>query len=106
MTLQADLNALETDAGTWDDVSETIATASNSTWALALGLGDWSWAASPTGLEDEYDAFVEHVRGLLSLGATRTSTIAGALRTVKRSYESTDASVRDDYVGLWDPISG
>lgn len=106
MTLQADLKALENDAGTWDDVATALASASNATWGLALGLGDLSWAALPTGLDTEYDRFLEHVRGLLSLGTTRTSQIAGALREVKASYESTDATVRDDFTGLWDPVSG
>lgn len=106
MTLQADLKALADDAATWDDVSSSLASASNATWGLTLGLGALSWAAQPTGLEDEYATYVEHVRGLLSLGTTRTSEIAGALRKVKASYESTDASVRDDFDGLWEPVSG
>ncbi len=106
MTLEADLKALETDAGTWQGVSETLSSASSATWSLDLGISQLSWAAQPTGLDTEYDAFVEHVRGLLDGGTKNTGEIAAALRLVKASYESTDASVRDDYVGLWNPISG
>ncbi|GAA4675489.1 hypothetical protein [Nocardioides nanhaiensis] len=100
--LQSDLDALAADAATWDDTSTALNQASLDALFLTLTVSDMSWAAEVTGLLDTYSDFRTHVSGLLGEGATNTGEIAEGLRAVKRSYESTDASVRDDYVGLWD----
>lgn len=106
MTLQADLNALETDAGTWDTISSTLAFAAGSADGLTLGTPQLSWAAEVTGLTTTYADFQDQVAERLRQGEANTSELAGGLRQVKRSYESTDTTVRDNYVGLWDAASG
>ena len=105
MTLQADLTALATDATAWDTISTTLSDAADAADALTLGTAELSWAAEVTGLTATYAEFQALVASRLRQGSTNTDQMADGLRLVKSSYESTDASVRDDYVGLWDAVS-
>ena len=99
---QADLNALEQDAQTWDGVAEDLGSAASAASQITLDTGALSWAAEVVGLTSTYADYLTFVSDRLDQGQQRTGQIAEGLRTVKRSYESTDASVRDDFVGLWD----
>ncbi|GAW51684.1 MULTISPECIES: hypothetical protein [unclassified Nocardioides] len=105
MTLQADLKALETDAGTWDTISSTLSAAASSADGISLGTPELSWAAEVTGLTTTYAEFQTQVADRLREGEKNTSTLADGLRAVKSAYESTDAHARDEMDGLWDAVS-
>lgn len=105
MTLQTDLQALETDAQTWDDVSSTLSTAAPKATDLSLTVGELSWAADVTGLATTYQTYVDFVAARLGEGADETATIAAGLRQVKAAFEGAEGSNINQFDGLWDAVS-
>lgn len=105
MTLQADLQALETDANTWDDVSSTLSSAAGTATGLHLGTPQLSWAAEVTGLTSTYSTVREFMASRLTEGSTATAEMASGLRTVKAAFEGTDGSTANRFDGLWDAVS-
>lgn len=103
MSVTVAFEALEHDAGMWDDVSSTLSSASSSARGLTLSTTSLSWAAEVIGLVDVYEAARARVEQLLSEGATETGVIASTLLQVKAAYQSADTTRQAAYDGIWEP---
>lgn len=103
MSVTVGLEALAHDAGLWDGVSHTLASASGVATGLTLGTPSLSWAAEVVGLVSVYEAARARVETLLAEGATETGVIATTLLQVKSAYEATDEEERAVYNGMWEP---
>lgn len=103
MTLKVALEALAEDAGVWDEVSTTLASARDSAAGLTVTENEMSWASDVTGLLQTYESMRSKTEALLGGGATETSTIAEGLRTVKTTYEGSDQAAVERLSSAWAP---
>jgi hypothetical protein len=102
MTLKSALEALETDAKTWDGVNESLTSAAASATFENLTDDEFSWAGSASGLTATYASLQQKIAGLCSGGATEAGNIAVELRNVKKTYEGTDEAAKARLQGVWD----
>ncbi|HMM93775.1 MAG: hypothetical protein IE926_01055 [Micrococcales bacterium] len=104
-TLKAALQALGDDAAVWDEVSQTLSTASLTAAVQTLSITSLSWAAGVVGLDTTYESYRSKVHDLLDGGSTETGTIATGLRKVKTTYEGSDAAAVDRLRSAWAPTT-
>lgn len=102
MTLKAALQALHTDAETWDETSGVLGAAAEEAGALELTEGRLSWASRPTGLLDTYAEIQQKVTALLQQGARAHAGLARTLDQVATAYERDDEEAAARLGGVWD----
>lgn len=103
MTMQAGFEALTKEASEWDDTSQALSTAAGVVAGLQLTSAQFSFISAMTGVDSGYVQARQHVEDVLLAGTTETSQLAGALRSVRSDFQSTDASVVDHVGALWAP---
>lgn len=101
MTLQADLDALTSEAGVWDTTADTLKTAGTAVDGLTLDESAFSFITFTTDVGATYAQAQTHVSTILWAGHTEAGNIANALRTVRSEYESTDAHTQAHVKGIW-----
>jgi hypothetical protein len=101
MTLEAGFEALEKEAGEWDDTSAALSTAEGEVAGLQLSQAEFSWLASTTGVDTSYETARSFVESVLTAGASETEKLGVALRRIRRDYASTDQHVRDAVRSEW-----
>jgi hypothetical protein len=102
MTLKAAIDALHTDATTWDETSGVLSRAAEEANALTLTEGQLSWASRPTGLLDTYAEIQAKVGALLAQGAQTHADLARTLDQVATAYERDDEQAAARLGGVWD----
>jgi hypothetical protein len=105
MTLQAALDALTSDAKSWDEVSGVLTSSSTTAGGLTVSTYSWPQVISEIPLAATYEKLRAKVETLLSDGGTETGDLAETLRKVRTAYEDTDHTARDRLHGTWDPIT-
>ncbi|WP_250029444.1 type VII secretion target [Paractinoplanes maris] len=102
MTLKAALNALHTDAVTWDETSGVLSRAAEEATGLSLTEGQLSWASASTGLLDTYAEIQAKAGRLLLQGARIHADLARTLDQVAAAYERDDEEAAARLGGVWD----
>lgn len=102
MTLKAAVKALRDDAGIWQDVATTTATAARSVDGLTLSEGELSWASNPTGLLVTYEEIRLKAARLLGEATTNFNELSATLEQVAADYETSDEKASANLKGTWD----
>ena len=95
MTLKAALDALRSDAASWEQVASVTRQAAYQASLLTLGPGELSWASLPTGLLDTYTELQLKVVMLLE---EASEVGRGSIFTLTLPAEAPASPVRDDAV--------
>ncbi|MBG0564098.1 hypothetical protein [Actinoplanes aureus] len=102
MTLKAALDALRTDAASWDRVAEVTGRAGFEAGNLTLGAEDLSWASLPSGLLDTYTELQDKVVRLLDEATGVYRDLSVTLDRVTHAYEVDDEKAARRFEGVWD----
>lgn len=101
--MQAEFEALTSEAGEWDDTSDALSDAAQTVAGLQLTSAQLSFVSLMTGVDVSYAQARQHVEDVLRAGAQQATAIASALRGVRADFESSDQGVVDAVRGLWVP---
>ncbi|MBL7258750.1 type VII secretion target [Paractinoplanes lichenicola] len=102
MTLKAAIQALHTDAATWDETSQVLSRAAEEASALTLAESQLSWASRPTGLLDTYAEIQAKAAALLKQGTQVHADLSRTLDDVAVAYERNDEEAARRLGGVWD----
>jgi hypothetical protein len=90
--VEASIEALYTDAGTWAIMAGQLEQMSQVARGLTLGTFDFSGLAHLTGMDQTYSQLQERVTSLLQQGSATFDNISGALRTSADGYARDEES--------------
>jgi hypothetical protein len=103
MTMQAGFEALTSEAAEWDDTSQALSDAGATVSGLTLTSAQFSFVCGGIGVDTSYAQALQHVENVLTAGARETKQLAGALREVRRDFQSTDENVVHEVQSVWIP---
>ena len=102
-TMQAEFEALTSEATEWDDTAAELQTAAETVAGLQLTSAQFSFISEMTGVDASYSQARQHVEDVLRAGNRECTQIAEGLRQVRTDFQSTDSSVVQAVQGLWTP---
>ncbi|BCY08832.1 hypothetical protein [Actinoplanes sp. L3-i22] len=102
MTLKVALDALRSDAASWEQVAAVTRQAAHEASLLTLGSGEMSWASLSTGLLDTYTELQLKVVTLLQEASEVYSGLSTKLDKVAYEYETNDERAARDLKGVWE----
>ncbi|WP_430781120.1 hypothetical protein [Actinoplanes sp. G11-F43] len=103
MTLQAALEALRSDAASWEQVAAVTRRAAMEANRLSLGANELSWAALPSGLLDTYAELQHTAVTLLEEASEVYGGLSLKLDQVAYRYETNDDLAARELEGVWEP---
>jgi hypothetical protein len=103
MTLKAALDALRSDAASWEQVASVTRQAAREASLLTLGPGELSWASLPTGLLDTYTELQSKVVTLLEEASEVYSGLSVKLDKAAYEYETNNERAARELEGVWEP---
>lgn len=103
MTLQAALEALHSDADSWEQVAAVTRQAAYEASQLTLSAHELSWASLPTGLLDTYAELQRKVVTLLEEASEVYDGLSLKLDKVAYQYETNDELAARQLEGVWEP---
>jgi uncharacterized protein YukE len=102
-TMQAEFEALTSEAEEWDDTSAALDTAGSTVAGLQLSSAQFSFVSAMTGVADSYAQARQHVEDVLRAGERESTQLGDALRDVRNDFQSTDESVVNAVRSVWIP---
>jgi uncharacterized protein YukE len=102
-TMQAEFEALTSEAEEWDDTSAALDTARGTVAGLQLSSAQFSFVSAMTGVADSYAQARQHVEDILSAGQRESTQLGDALRDVRNDFQSTDQDVLNAVRSVWIP---
>ncbi len=102
-TMQAEFEALTSEAEEWDDTAEALSTAAGTVAGLHLTSAQFSFISGMTGVAESYAQARQHVEDILRAGERESTQLGDALRDIRSDFQSTDQSVRDAVAAVWIP---
>jgi uncharacterized protein YukE len=102
-TMQAEFEALTSEAGEWDDTSTALDTAAGTVDGLQLSSAQFSFISGMTGVAESYAQARQHVEDVLRAGKRESTQLGDALRDVRNDFQSTDESVVNAVRSVWIP---
>ena len=102
-TMQAEFEALTSEATEWDDTARVLETAKNTVNGLELTAAQFSFVSFMTGVDSSYAQARQHVEDVLAAGQEESTQLANALRDVRNDFQSTDQAVREAVQQVWIP---
>ena len=102
-TMQAEFEALTSEAAEWDETAAALATAAQTVASLELTSAQFSFIYAMTGVDVSYAQARQHVEDVLTAGQRECTELAEALRQVRADFQSTDSSVVQAVQGVWTP---
>src|SRR4051812_45450252 len=101
MTLKVALEALRSDAASWDRVAEVTQRAAHSAETLNLSTVQLSWASIETGLLDTYAELQDKTVRLLEEATAIYRDLSVKLDTIAHEYEINDEKAARELKGVW-----
>ena len=102
-TMQAEFEALTSEAAEWDDTAAAVGTAAGTVAGLQLSSAQFSFVSGMTGVADSYAQARQHVEDILRAGERESAQLGDALRDIRNDFQSTDQGVRDAVAAVWIP---
>jgi hypothetical protein len=102
-TMQAEFEALTSEAAEWDDTAAALSTAAETVAGLQLTSAQFSFISELTGVDSSYAQARQHVEDVLRAGERECTQLAEALRQVRADFQSTDSSVVHAVESVWTP---
>jgi hypothetical protein len=99
--VKAAIQALRTDAGTWDDASDDLRAAAQVAARLELSALHFSYLADKLGLTEVYQQLQERLVLLLGEGSQNLTALAGALRAAADGYEQDETNTVHRMTGIY-----
>lgn len=102
MTLKASLEAIRSDAASWDETAQVVGRAGFEASGLTLTAVELSWASLQSGFLDTYAELQAKTVRLLGEAETAYSSLCLRLDEVATAYEVNDEQAAQDLQGEWE----
>lgn len=102
-TMQAEFEALSSEATEWDDTAAALRAAAETVAGLQLTNAQFSFISGVTGVDTSYSEARQHVEDVLRAGERECLQLGEALRQVRADFQSTDTSVVNAVQSVWTP---